>query len=38
MKIFMCTVQNADLPVIYIVLITFICVKYVIRHSIQRTL
>jgi hypothetical protein len=34
MKI-MCTVQNVDLPVIYIVLITLICVRYVIRHSVQ---
>jgi len=38
MKIFMCTVQNAHLPVIYIVLDTLIFVKYVIRHSVQRAI
>jgi hypothetical protein len=38
MKILMCTVQNADLPVIYIVMITVICVKYVIRRSVPRAL
>jgi len=38
MKIFMCTVQNAHLPVICIVLDTLIFVKYVIRHSVQRAI
>jgi len=38
MKNFMCTVLNADLPVVYIVLITLICVQYVIRHLVQRAL
>jgi len=38
MKILMYTVQNADLPVIYIVMITVMCVKYAIRRSVQRTL
>jgi len=38
MKNFMCTVQNADPPVINVVLITLIAVQYVIRHSIKRAL
>ena len=36
MNIFMCTVLNADIPVIYIGVTVYIHVKYVIGHSVKR--